>query len=197
MTTYFPVRLRAASVVERWSVIHTIKRDNIAAHSWYVVVYCLLIARLIGWQGNLARLLTEAALHDLEECVTGDIVGVVKHEIIDARKNSDFISRKLGALMPSLVGIELPHDLDETFHQDYEYKQIIKAADRLDALFFMLGEQALGNQIIAARVPPAMDRLKEAWFNLPCEDIRKLTTWWDTVLPAVEAHKNAGSYDIG
>lgn len=195
--TYFPVRLRAASVVERWSVIHTIKRDNIATHSWYVVVYCLLIARLTGWQGNLARLLTEAALHDLEECVTGDIVGVVKHEIIDARKNSNFVSRKLSELMPSLVGIELPHELGETFHQDYEYKQIIKAADRLEALFFMLGEQALGNAIIAARVPPAMDRLKEAWFSLPCEEMKRLNTWNGTVLPAVEAHKDTNAYDVG
>lgn len=192
----FPPRLRSASVVERWSVIHTIHRDNIATHSWYVVVYTLLIARLVDFQGNMARLLTEAALHDVDECITGDIVGVVKHKIVDGLLNSNFVSLKMSQLMPSLVGIEYPHDVGETFHQEYEYKQIIKAADRLDALLFMLTEQALGNQIIGARIPSGLARLKEAWFDLPCEDLRRLNTWHE-IQADIDAHQDPGNFDIG
>lgn len=187
--------MRAASIVSRWSVIWTLQPDNVAQHTFFVAVYTRLIADLIGWEGNRARLLTYALVHDADELITGDTVGVVKHEIIDPVRNDRFVARKLEELAPSLA--DLHHDSLVNYPElALEIKAIVRAADRLDALFFMLMEGALGNQIIRARVPSGTERLREAWFKMPANDIRLLNLWNDVILPAIDEHSNPANYDI-
>lgn len=211
MNNPFPVRLRAASIVPRWSIVHTLKPDYVAGHSFYVAIYSAQIARLINWRGVMGELLWEALTHDVfDELVTGDLVGPVKSNIIDPQKFSKFVARKVVEMMPGLPRYEFrPQSAGE------EIKRIIKAADQLDALFYVLGEQALGNQIIAARYQSSYDKAREAWFRLPgCDDEgfvvdptstrpseprvprRLADLWLDVITPAIDEHKEPRRYDI-
>lgn len=204
MLNPFPVRLRAASIVPRWSIIHTQKPDYVAGHSFYVTIYAKQIADLIGYSGSYSTLLWHALTHDLEEVVIGDIVAPVKYHVVDAANASRFIGAKMAEMLPGIQ--RSPVSID-----DKEVKLIVKAADQFDALFFTLGEQALGNQIIAARVPSAYEKLREAWFKLPgCEGegfvdwgnpVQRVPSkladlWLDVVVPAIDEHKDPAMYDI-
>lgn len=194
----FPPRLRVASVVRRWSIIWTHAPDNIAAHSFFTIYYADAIARLIDWPGDKYRLVMGATLHDMDECVTGDIVGVVKHEIIEPQRAGRFVNYKM---METMTAVE---KLREDYHyptRDPEMRQIhaiIKAADRLDALLFALVERALGNKIIEVRIPSLTQRLDEAWFRMRefvAED--QLMNLWETVvMAAVNDHSNPANYDV-
>lgn len=197
----FPVRLRAASIIPRWSIIHSLKQDYVSSHSFFVAIYSAQIAELIDWKGNGMVLLWAALTHDLDELFTGDLVAPVKRNILDASNASRFISRKMDELMPGL---------QPNREHDPEVKLIIKAADQLDALLYAIGEQALGNGIIAARIPSCYAKLRGAWFKLPCAgdkvywgqefgDVPKKITdlWLGTVCPAIDEHKDPLRYDIG
>lgn len=207
MNSPFPVRLRAASIVPRWSIVHTQKPDYVAGHSFYVAIYSMQIADLISWKGSSTVLLWSALTHDLDELVTGDIVAPVKRHIVDASLASKFIGKKLQEMMP---GIAIPASKDDALFGD-EIRKIVKAADQLDALLYALGEQALGNQIIAARIPSAYDKFREAWFKLPTKgsmlmyderlgseglpfDLANL--WLDVVVSAINEHRDPAMYDI-
>lgn len=212
MNNPFPVRLRAASIVPRWSIVHTQKPDYVAGHSFYVGLYAARIAVLINWRpddpASGFALLWAALVHDLDELTTGDVVGPVKSNIVDPVKLSNFIGRKMDQMMP---GWPQGHSLEPGI------RLIVKAADQLDALFFTLGEQALGNQIIAARIPSAYDKLREAWFKLPINNTEGFLTvvdpdsqmpdtprvpkqlanlWLDVVVPAINEHRDPKRYDI-
>lgn len=215
----FPVRLRAASIVPRWSIVHTQKPDYVAGHSFYVAIYSKQIADLIGYSGSHSTLLWYALIHDLDELIVGDIVAPVKRHIIDAANASRFISAKMAEMLPGVQRAPVSIDIEEI-------KLIVKAADQLDALFFALGEQALGNQIIAARIPSCYDKLREAWFKLPMSNTegyvdlenmlverflheafspviiagrvpkRLADLWLDVVVPAINEHRDPKRYDI-
>lgn len=188
MDNPFPVRLRVASIVPRWSIVHHLKPDYLSSHSFFVSIYAFQIAGLIGWQGDRGHLLWSALTHDLDELITGDIVGPVKREIIDARKTSDFIGRKMMELMP---GLNIKPWMGDDCHL------IVKAADQLDALLWAIGEQVLGNGIIASRIPSCKKKFEEAWYALPglAED-QLLELWEDVVTPAVWNHQDLNMYDI-
>lgn len=188
----FPVRIRALSIIDRWSIIWTIQRDTVAQHLFYSAVYSMIIADLIEWQGDRNVLHTIALLHDMEEQITGDIVGVVKNHIVDAKKSSDFVSRVMSRQMPTI------HAMFQTAQEsdpDKEAYRIVKAADHMDAAFYALTEQALGNKIIGSRVLSTVSRLKASWYKLPAER-GHLEKTWKSVIQALDEHNYPNNYDI-
>lgn len=189
------MRLRAASIVKRWSIIWTLQPDNIAEHSFFVALYSRQIAKLIGWEGDYSLLYEWALIHDLDELVTGDIVGTVKHNIIDPKKNSDFISIKMNEQLSEIHNMRI--GLQD--HPDFrDVAKIVKAADRLDATLFVIKEMALGNQIIGSRVYTSKDRLRDVWFKLPHTPslVGVLYDTWNIVDNAITQHMESINYDI-
>ena len=100
---YFSPELRTASVVPRWSIVWTQTRDVLSNHSFFVTLYAEQIARLIRWDGDRARLMVMAITHDLDELVTGDIVGPAKREIIDTDKAQAYIDKNMLQRLPYVV----------------------------------------------------------------------------------------------
>lgn len=185
----FPPELRTASVVPRWSIIWTLTRDSVANHSFFVTFYAREIAVLIEWQGYLDDLMYMALVHDLEETATGDVVSTVKAEIIDDKRAAAYIDRKMRERMPFVAD-----DMEAMGSE--EIKRIIKAADKLDALIFLMVERRLGNGVIAPHLPSAHAKFEAAWRNLPA-DKDKLDELWNTcMVPAIKEHEVAGGFGI-
>lgn len=195
----FPPRLRVAAVVKRWSIIWSHSPDTIASHTFMVQIYALLLARLIGWNvGNpraLYTLIVECIYHDLDETVSGDIVGVVKSHIIDARRYSDFVSSRMDATLASVVNLRA-EARDEGREYIHEARRIIKAADRLDALLFMFTEVMTGNHIIGQRIQSGLKKLAESWEELPATQEMRDQVWSEHLEPSLQAHQDASYYDI-
>lgn len=202
----FPPELRTASIVPRWSVVWTLTRDTVANHSYYVTMYACSVARAIDWSGSYALLMFLALTHDLDETITGDIVSPVKSEILDEERAADYIDLQMKARLPGIVS-EIDHVTDcgelntSSFNRAKlkecdEAWRIITVADRLDALLFLIGEQRMGNGVIAPRIPSAEARLLSAWHELPAPK-DKLEMLWNTVMkPVIRNHMEQGGNGV-
>lgn len=190
---FFPPELRTASVVSRWSIVWTLTRDNVANHSFYVALYAYQIARILSWTGPLDRLMFAALVDDLDETITGDIVSPVKEEIVDKSRSERFIRNQLRERMGLLMET---YDHIRSCRQWSEIKAIIKVADRLDALLFLIVEHRLGNSVIEKRIPSALDRLTEAWFSLPWDRDHLGRMWNECIYPAIRDHQERGGEGI-
>lgn len=188
----FPPELRVMSTVPRWSIVHTLTRDTVANHSFYVTFYTHAIAKLIAWRGDLAGVMLRALLHDAEETITGDIVSPVKDAIIDNGRAESYIQTKLEERMPFVV-----EDLDEQAGRegedlDDEGWRIVQAADKIDALIFLLTERRLGNGVIAPHLPRAWARAEARWRALPADESVLDELWNTVVVPAIKDHETNG-----
>jgi 5'-deoxynucleotidase YfbR-like HD superfamily hydrolase len=79
---------RQMSHVIRYSSLPHGRGENVAEHTFYVVFYCLLIAKDLekeGYQIDYYRLLISAVIHDLDEAITGDIIRPVKYSSEELR----------------------------------------------------------------------------------------------------------------
>lgn len=182
----FPPELRVMTTVPRWSIVHTLTRDSVANHSYYVAMYSHSIAQLIEWQGDYGALLFYALAHDLEETVSGDLVSPVKDEIIDNARARAYLDSKMRERFPFVM------DKLEKLPNKTNIVKIVQAADKLDAYIFLLTEKRLGNGVIAPHLPRAKERFHVRWFNLPVA-ASLLRELWDTaVIPALEMHESNG-----
>ena len=74
------IRLR---YVHRYSTCRTIHKESVAEHAYYTMLY----SRILGWwieeeygsTIDYAKLLFKGLIHDMEECITGDIPRDFKH----------------------------------------------------------------------------------------------------------------------
>jgi len=178
------------SVVPRWSIVWTLQRDTVANHSYFVAFYAHAIAKLIRWDGDLGNLLFRALVHDSEETISGDIVSPIKEGIISLGAN-DFLKQKLKERMPFIAQDLDDMALDED-DLDNEAWLIVKAADKLDALIFLLTERRLGNGVVATHLPRAWSRAESHWRELPADKELLDELWQTVVLPAIKAHETEG-----
>lgn len=193
MIKFFPPEFRTASVVPRWSIIWTLTRDTLSNHSFFVTLYANQIARMIGWVGPFNMLLWRALTHDLDETITGDIVAPVKREITDDIRMQSYIQGQMQERMPTII-----EQMMEWQQDDLMWRQtglIVKTADRLDALLFLIVEQRMGNGVVAPRIPEVIEGLKKSWDALPCRrQIRELR--WTDLLAEIKDHKQSGGFGV-
>lgn len=180
-------------------------RDTVANHSYFVAMYADEIARLIKWNKaqqtsddmtSRYHLCRYARVHDLDETITGDIVSPVKAEIMSRERANIYILGKMQERLPGVVDA-----INEMQALSYwgDIKAIVKAADRLDALLFLVCERRMGNAVIVDRIPSAWNNLKDAWFKLPYVAGHKYLIaklWEDVVEPAVMMHTNSGGHGV-
>lgn len=192
----FPPELRTASIVTRWSIVWTLNKDYVTNHSFFVMMYAVEIAYLLGWDWKgprLGVLMYLAATHDLNEIISGDIVSPVKCEILDQDRAAAYFDLKLNERLPRIM-----RHLAEFPDKDWvlDCWPVISAADRLDALLFLITEQRLGNTVIGPRVPDIQDRLEAAWYELPAERGKLQELWNTQVMPSITAHRGQGGFGI-
>ena len=162
----FPPELRTASIVNRWSIVFTTQEDNVAMHSYFVTMYAYIIADLIKWGGPRHSLMLNALAHDLDETVTGDIVSPVKSQIIDNERMDEFVRGQMYGRLPGVMKVVDQASLDLTVEEMEEMELIIKAADRLDALLFLIMEKRRGNTVVEELIKSAHALLEAAWRGL-------------------------------
>lgn len=196
-TKWFPPEFRTAGVVPRWSVCWTLTRDVLSNHSFFTAVYSNQIAKMIGWKGDYGALLIKALFHDLDETTTGDLVAPIKSEIIDQPRAQAYIRKQMLLRMATVVDQN-----DQIDNQYYGQRQlgdmyrIIKAADRLDALLFLIIERRMGNGVIGPLIPQVQDGLKQSWFLLPADGRVLSELWEEHVLPALDEHAVSGGFGV-
>lgn len=123
------------SVVKRWQVVSTIRTQSVAEHQHNVAVIAERIAREWFDIKSIVELYTIqkfALTHDAFEAIMGDPPSYMKPYVDETRAEMD-----LGHLLP-----ELPMD------PDGETRHIVKVADYIDALTFLMMEMSHGNHSV-------------------------------------------------
>lgn len=150
-------RIRGLSFVIRWNFHPYIKGQNVAEHSYYVVLYAMMLLdieiKLGGVSANAstrADILQYALFHDVAESVTSDIPKLVKDRIGWRARNieDEALDEVFNADIPHLAWIVQQWQLiamgDPNRINDMG-KKIVKAADLLDILIYAKQEERLGN----------------------------------------------------
>ncbi len=194
MANPFPPELRTLAIVPRWCIVNTTLKDNVATHSYYVTVYAYMIAKVIGWKGPKDFLMLSALLHDNNESITGDITGPVKASIMDEESIDESILELTDQRMEGLIQ-EYYDQCDDMVDpgDSGEASDIVKVADKLDALFFLIMNQRMGNTFVEPALDGGMRSLEAAWRRLPAEKILLEKLWATTMIPAIQAHRERGA----
>lgn len=149
-------------LIKRWSLMHTVKQENIAEHSHQVAVIVHLLAVIrnehFGGTLNPDRAATVALYHEVSETKLSDINHVTKyhnpHITREFKKLEDVAERECIASLPATLQ---KHFSSLVIQQqvDPEYKTLVKAADLISAYLKACDEIAFGNREFI----PVRDRL--------------------------------------
>lgn len=126
------------SVVKRWGILHTIRQQSVAEHSFNVAILADRIA--VHWfgiddPGTLYNINRYALRHDRPEALSGDIPSIVK-DLFD----EDELEARYMDLIPDLAQWRSAEGI----------KFIVKLADRIEAEIFLRMEESMGNRTVSA-----------------------------------------------
>ncbi len=137
--------------IKRWSLMRSVREENIMEHSHQVAVFAHALAvitnKLYGGSVDEQKCVLYAVYHECSEVMTGDLPTPIKYfnsNIKDAYKDiEERACKKLLAMLPDELesGLE-PFMLIDTASEEYK---ILKAADKLAAYVKCLEEHRCGN----------------------------------------------------
>lgn len=149
--SHFFAFLARMKFIRRWGLMHSHYPENVQEHSQRVALIAHALAlvgnRLFERRLDADRIATLALFHDAGEVLTGDLPTPVKYhnpELADAYKEMEAAAAdRLLQLAPDI----LREDYASLLHQQAgeDYRQLIKAADKLCALIKCQEEARAGN----------------------------------------------------
>ena len=145
---------RKLDKVIRFSAQMRIKDESVSEHSFHVALYAMILAdleeKIFKNKVNKEKLLKTALLHDLEECLTGDIIYDFKHTNESLTREIKRMSQKffenLMKNFPEKVAKEYIALWTTAKDKKKIEGKIIEAADKLEGLIYALNEFSLGNK---------------------------------------------------
>ena len=143
--------LNRMKYIKRWSLMRSVREENIMEHSQHVAVLAHALAvignKFFGKNYNIESVVLLAQYHEVGEVITGDLPTPIKYfnpEIKNAYKDLEKSAcKRILAMLPE----ELRDEYDKYILPDTnteEYK-IVKYADRLDAYLKCVEEIKAGN----------------------------------------------------
>lgn len=137
--------------VIRYSSIPTIVKESVSTHSYWVSLYSVLIHRILRPRNTtlIAPILITALIHDLPECVTGDVVRTFKYSSESLKREIDEAEAGIikNFAKPIFDLYALRDDLVGQEERQY-IKDVVKAADFMSLHQYMLREIRRGNDEI-------------------------------------------------
>ena len=171
--------LRRLSLIDRWSLMFSARKENVKEHSWDVAAIAhtiCVISNTINHEGedpfgigelDANKAATYALFHDAAEALTGDMPTPVKYFSSSVKDASDKVEALAIRKMVSSLPIAMRSVYEEAFNIPPEYKKIIKAADRIAALAKCLEEKKRGNDEFARAEVRLIEALEETRKELP------------------------------
>lgn len=167
----FVSKLRGVNNVVRWNFHPTIRKENVAEHSFWVALFVSIIA----CQRDRNELVLAAIMHDAEEAVTGDLPALVKGRVPKGAWEQVVDQANAELLDPAehnIVGEESFKALSAA--RDLSHETVIKAADLLAALMFADEELKMGNTYFATIRRELILSLEHVALKLEPETARRL-----------------------
>lgn len=157
--------------IKRWSLMHSIREENIMEHSQAVAVIAhalgLINNKILGGNADVNKIVLLAQYHEVGEVITGDLPTPIKYfnpEIKTAYKDleKNACERILNMLPDELKGEYAEFVLPD--ESTYEHR-LVKGADRLAAYLKCVEEVKFGNSEFKKAKTTILKDLKE--MNIP------------------------------
>ncbi|MFD7522675.1 5'-deoxynucleotidase [Paenibacillus chitinolyticus] len=152
MEHHFFAYLYRMRYIERWSLMRSTVRENVAEHSFHVSllthVLCTIGNEVFGRSWPTDRVVSMALFHDATEVITGDIPTPVKHHNPHILRNFRELEQLAADKLVQMIPDELRHAYEPLIlgPADPELARIVKAADLLDAYLKCAAELSAGNR---------------------------------------------------
>ncbi len=173
-------KIRNLSSIERCNNLPHIKQYNVAEHSFYVAIYAMIFADIekvfYNKKYDTDVLLRKALLHDVEECITGDILYPLKH---GHKTLSDALFTVINQYVKTTLFEELKSYDESNNHIKNIYislwkgskdnspeGRLVAAMDKFEILIFSLFELELGNKSFSNIYHTAKDILKNEFADI-------------------------------
>ncbi len=134
----FIEKVYGLSHVVRWNFNPTLRKENVAEHSFYVALFTMILSQDMEAHKDLVL---AALLHDTEESITADLPALVKRYI--STSWNEVVSR---------AEAELIGGGDDKFFDEFvrlrhvaEHSSVVKMADLFSALMYAREELTKGN----------------------------------------------------
>ena len=158
----FIKRTRRLASIERCSNTAHIQHYSVAQHSFFISFYTKLFAdlenNLVNEDSkiNTLKAIEMALVHDLEECVTGDLLYPFKHSIGLSENKKKRLSTAINEVIDTHVNEELFKELPDVIKRSYirlwngskkngNEGFLVEAMDKFEILIFALEEMDMGN----------------------------------------------------
>ena len=143
--------LNRMKLIKRWSLMHSVKEENIMEHSWQVAsishALALIKNKIYGGNVDVAKTVLLAQYHETGEVITGDLPTPIKYfnpEIQSAYKDLEKnASQRILNMLPDTLKDEYAEYILPDVNT-YEYK-LVKSADRIAAYLKCVEEVKAGN----------------------------------------------------
>lgn len=171
--------LNRMKYIRRWSLMRSVREENIMEHSQQVTVIAHALAlisnKMFGGNVNVEKTVLYATYHEVGEVITGDLPTPIKYfnpQIQSAYKDLEKeASQKLLNMLPDSMQEEYEkYVLPDVDSEEY---QIVKCADRLSAYLkcveevksgnaeFKKAKTSIGQELKASKRPEVAYYLKE------------------------------------
>ena len=147
----FEREIRDTAFVPRWSIVRVSRQQSIAEHAYFVAIYSDQIAEILGWEGPRDALFRYALMHDADEILSGDIAGPAKKILKKAVGVSihifdNWLFQQMKRRIPDFE--RWVRSTGSNLRWDEDIKAIIKIADILESVLFLVDEQFIGNRFV-------------------------------------------------
>jgi len=161
----FIKRTRRLASIERCSNTPHIQNYSVAQHSFFITLYTKMFADLENLQHNLKgyagkinthKAIEMAMMHDIEECVTGDLLYPFKHGVGISEDTKKQLSTAINHVIDTHVNEELfrelPNEIKTAYIRLWSRAKndglegtLVEAMDKFEILIFALSEMEMGN----------------------------------------------------
>jgi putative hydrolase of HD superfamily len=163
----FFARQRNLDKIIRFSSKLRMKDESVAEHSFHAAFYAMMLADIekkLGNKVDVEKVLRLTLIHDLEECMTGDI-------LFDFKKSDRTLTEQIEKMAFQYLK-NLLDNLPDHLSKDYEKiwvesrenkgieGKIAQAADSMEALMYSIEESSIGNKNFEEVVNGTVKRLK-------------------------------------
>ena len=137
--------------ISRWSLMRSVRSENVAEHSYHVSVLAhalAVIARDVFKKSvDPGRVCAAALYHDMPEIITGDLPTPVKYHDPEIKSAYKRIEREAAERLLGYLSDDIKGGISEAvLEEDAEIVRLIRAADKLDAYIKCIEEKNAGNR---------------------------------------------------
>ncbi|MBR0414910.1 MAG: 5'-deoxynucleotidase [Clostridia bacterium] len=156
MKQHFFAIISRMKYINRWGLMRNTRYETLSEHSFEVAVTAHALAmiknEMFGGSLNADRAAVLALYHDAPEILTGDLPTPVKYYNTQTKRAYDEVEqtsvKRLMDMLPEELKAPYESILTKAEEDDYLW-QLVKAADRINALVKCIEEEKSGNREFA------------------------------------------------